>query len=105
MIETEVDVYEANGLAVKQIALHKKGTKVYQHVHEYDHLSMLAVGAIEVWVDGKHVKSAIAPEGIEIKAHTAHEFVSLTDTTVIYCIHNIEKGLGYTLNPKAREIV
>lgn len=101
---TEHSFYEANGIAIKQIVCQGVGTKIYQHVHEYDHLSLLTNGGVEVWIDGKHDCDAAAPAVLEIKSGVAHEFVTKTYHTVIYCVHNVSAGpIAYELNPNMEE--
>lgn len=80
--------FSADGVFVKQMVIPKAGTIVPQHSHTYDHLSVLAVGTVEVWRDGVRVGEYTAPAGIVIPAHTKHLFVSLTDGAQIMCVHN-----------------
>ena len=59
-----------------------------QHKHEFDHLSILASGSIELLVDG--VRSVVhAPACLTIKAGKHHGVKSLTEV-VLYCIHAID---------------
>lgn len=102
MNHKEADFFEANGVAIKQLAVNGKGTKVFQHSHEYDHISLVSVGSIEVWINGEQQESVVAPDAITIKANVEHEFVTLEEKTVIYCVHNIDRGLNYTVNSKVR---
>lgn len=61
------------------------GTKLTQHVHPFDHLSILASGSVLVRADG-WVESYAAPAAITIKAGIAHEVEAATDT-VWFCLH------------------
>jgi len=65
------------------------GMKLKQHVHGHDHLSVLAVGVVDVTVDGV-TKRVEAPACLTIVAGKAHEGVSIT-ATVWYCIHASEE--------------
>lgn len=66
----------------------KAGEILVQHKHEYDHLSFLVSGIVEVQVDG--VKTAITgPVGLTIEAGKHHGVKALTDT-VWLCIHGTE---------------
>src|SRR6185312_7834426 len=60
-----------------------------QHVHEYDHTSFLAKGAMYVWEDGVPKGRLDAPQGILIKAGVKHLFQTIEDDTVLLCIHNL----------------
>lgn len=64
------------------------GTVAVQHKHNYDHLSILADGTVELEVDGVrsvHTGAACIP----IKAGTHHGIRAITDATW-YCIHAID---------------
>ncbi len=86
-----VEFVEADGIFIKQMYLHEVGTLVPQHSHKYEHVSMLACGAVRVWVDGDLVGDFEAPRPIIIQANRKHLFQSLLPDTIIYCIHNIER--------------
>lgn len=61
------------------------GQILVQHKHEYDHLSYLVKGSVEVQVDG--VKTAITgPACLTIEAGKHHGVKAMTDT-VWLCIH------------------
>lgn len=61
------------------------GLILVQHKHEYDHLSILASGTVELLVDG--VRSELTgPACLTIKAGKHHGVKALTDV-VWYCIH------------------
>lgn len=79
--------FRADGLFVKQMHILKAGTRVPQHAHVYDHLTMLATGSVRVWKDGALDGDYIAPTGIMIAAGIKHTFEALEDDTVAYCIH------------------
>lgn len=87
-----VEIKMADGIFVKQMVIPRAGTMVPQHAHSYDHLSMLAVGAIRVWQDGALAGDFTAPAGIPITAGVKHLFLSLLDNTIVYCIHNISRA-------------
>jgi len=82
-------VVSVDGIFIKQMLLSKKGLLVPQHVHKYDHHSMLATGSIRAWVDDNFIGDFKAPRPILIEANKRHTFMSLEDNTLIYCIHNL----------------
>jgi quercetin dioxygenase-like cupin family protein len=61
------------------------GYLAVQHAHKFDHLSVLASGAVEVIVDGESIEY-IAPACLTIAAGKEHSVLALTDV-VWYCIH------------------
>lgn len=64
------------------------GSLVPQHVHKYDHTTVVATGAVKVWEDYRDKGIVTAPATILIRAGTRHLFKTLEDNTTILCIHN-----------------
>lgn len=87
----QVDIKIADDIFVKSILIPRANTFIPQHAHTYDHLSMLAVGTVEVWKNGKAFGVFTAPSGILIEANAKHTFKSLTDNVLLYCIHNVAR--------------
>jgi hypothetical protein len=88
--DMSVQIYEGDGVYIKQLSLPKAGMIIEQHCHNYDHMTMLATGKVAVGVDGVYCGTRTAPTGILILANTTHRFEALVDNTLLYCIHNIE---------------
>ena len=80
----EVEHYFADGLYAKMYRMPAR-TTIGKHVHDYDHLSVLASGQVVVGIDGEHT-AYLAPCVLPIKAHKVHVIRSVTDA-VWYCIH------------------
>ena len=59
------------------------------HEHNYDHMSILATGAVLVTIDGKSEYYA-GPSVIHIKAGQKHRIEALTDA-VWFCVHGTEE--------------
>lgn len=77
----------------------KAGDTEPGHVHQFDHLTLLAKGRLQVTVDGA-VSEFTAPTMIYIKEGKVHELVALTDGTVAYCIHALrDRDTGDILDP------
>lgn len=74
----------SRGLYAKEMLI-PKDCFVVQHRHEYDHLSVLAYGAVVVEVDGESTVY-VAPTCINIKAGAHHKIAAVQDS-VWYCIH------------------
>lgn len=87
----EVSFATEDGIFIKQMYCKDAFTVVPQHSHEYNHVSMLAVGSVRVWSNGKVIGDFKAPCPITIKARTKHTFLTLEPGTTIYCIHNISR--------------
>ena len=86
--QPDVTHHFSDGLYAKEISL-PKGYVIGQHAHKFDHLSVLAKGKVLVETDDWK-KEIEAPYCINIKAHTHHKVITLTDTTW-YCIHATEE--------------
>lgn len=56
------------------------------HTHNFDHVTLLAVGEILVEVQGKEPKKFKAPTFIVIDKNHEHKFTALTDGVVYYCV-------------------
>lgn len=84
----ETDISICPGLFVKSTVF-TRGTVIPQHRHEFDHLSVIAHGAVRVWADGQLLGDFEAPAGIHIKARTTHLFLALRDRTTVLCIHRL----------------
>lgn len=89
----DVEWCMADNVFIKQMAMANAGTLVRQHVHTFDHTSMVATGSVRIWKNGEEWKDVKAPMPIFIGRDTAHTFMSLEDNTVIYCIHNAPGGV------------
>ena len=76
----------------------KKGEVAAQHVHEYDHPTVIPYGTIEAWVNDERLGEFTGPTHLTIKAGEAHRFLAKTDTLIL-CCHNL-RGEGY---PAVRE--
>lgn len=83
-IEPKVEHHFGGGVYAKEMHMPVDYVLLH-HKHEFDHLSVLAKGSIELIIDGK--KQVIhAPACLTIAAHLHHGVKSLTDV-VWYCIH------------------
>ena len=71
---------------VRQNVISKSGDFVPGHKHEFDHVSLLTTGSVEVEVDGYQAKKFVAPTFIVIKKDHMHKFTALEDNTVWYCV-------------------
>jgi len=80
--------YIGGGVYAKEWRATFTGETVEQHSHNYDHLSYLASGSVEVTVDGK-VQKYSAPTALLIKAHKQHTITALTRDVVWLCLHKI----------------
>jgi quercetin dioxygenase-like cupin family protein len=71
----------------------KKGQIIEQHVHTYDHPTVVPYGTVHLWVDGEDKGEITGPTYATIKAGQRHRFVAVSDTMIL-CCHNL-RGEGY----------
>ena len=87
----EGDIKIVDNVFVKMIPLKSIGDKVEGHAHLFDHITLLSVGSVRMKHDnGEAVYTApcliVTPKGI------THQFTSLTDFSLLCCIHAIRNG-------------
>lgn len=87
----ETDWTTMDGVFIKQILIKDAETYLPQHSHDFDHATMVAVGAVTVWKDSVFDRDYEAPTIIEIPAGVKHTFMSKVAGTVLYCIHRIDR--------------
>ena len=77
----------------------KKAGDIEQgHKHQFDHLTLLAKGRLQVTVESKATEF-VAPHMLYIRADKNHELVALSDDTVAYCIHALRTPEGDIIDP------
>lgn len=80
---------------VRSHYLHKAGfTNGGGHTHDFDHVTLLAVGSVLVEVDGFEPKEFVAPTFIAIDKNHHHKFTALTDGVVYYCVFAVRNEDG-----------
>lgn len=86
MAYPETKITCATNLWLRQMYFAKAGDANEGHVHNYDHMTLLAHGKVNVHVDDKTTEFT-APQMIFIKAGKRHFIEALEDGTVAYCVH------------------
>jgi quercetin dioxygenase-like cupin family protein len=73
-----------SGVYAKEVKV-PAGSKLCQHIHNFDHMSVLASGTAKINVDG--VDAVLTgPKCLTIEANKQHSVEALTDV-VWFCIH------------------
>jgi quercetin dioxygenase-like cupin family protein len=76
----------------------KAGDANEGHIHNYDHMTLLAYGSVRVHVDGSTTDFK-APYSIFITKGKSHFIEALEDGTVAYCVHALhDKDTDEILN-------
>ena len=101
----EVKISCISNLYVRMMTFKTAGIIELGHTHEYDHVTMLTNGALEVQVFDDNKNELLppvvfnAPNFIYIKKNTAHQLKSLEDNTVALCIHALREIDGTIVQP------
>lgn len=85
------EIHIQDGIFTKLMPFAKAGDFTEQHRHEYDHLTIVAWGAVVVWQDNEFKGWYRAPTGIPVPAGVDHKFMSLMDDTLLLCIHRTDR--------------
>lgn len=92
MSEVVEFVEEVSGIYFRSYLIPHRGTRIPQHVHDYDHGSVIGSGAVRVRVDGQVIGIYGAGHVVPIKAGQLHEFETLEDRTRVICVHSVESA-------------
>jgi quercetin dioxygenase-like cupin family protein len=83
----------------RMMRFEKAGDTEIGHIHQFDHLTLLAKGKLKVTVNGNSTEFT-APHMIYIHKDKVHELEALVDETVAYCIHALrDKDNNEILDP------
>lgn len=80
-----------SNLWLRQMHFAKAGDRNEGHVHNFDHMTLLAKGSVTVDVDGQ-LSEFSAPQMIYIAKGKRHFLVAKEDDTVAYCVHALRTG-------------
>lgn len=69
----------------------KTGDRNEGHVHNYDHITLLSKGSVEVDVEGNKT-TFVAPHMIYVTKGKRHFLTALEDNTVACCVHALRTG-------------
>lgn len=86
MSTSNISIASVANLFSRQMTFAKTGDTEHGHKHNFDHLTLLAYGSLQVTANGKTTIFK-APHMIYIHKDVNHELVALEDNTVAYCIH------------------
>ena len=86
--------WQAAGVFVKLMPLAKRGDTVAQHVHAYEHTTLLVRGRVLMATSGRGTVIYDAPAAILIRASVAHSFEALADDTALLCVHDVSRTGG-----------
>jgi quercetin dioxygenase-like cupin family protein len=76
----------ATNLWLRQMHFEKAGDANEGHLHDHDHMTLLAHGKVRINVEG-NVSEFSAPHMIFIQKGKRHFIEALEDGTIAYCVH------------------
>jgi len=77
------------GVFVKTWHVPHAGTVIENHVHTWDHVTLIMSGIVRVFIGGKDQGTFMAPETVKIAANKQHYMTTLTDDVRLACIHAV----------------
>ena len=80
-----------SNLWVRQMHFVDAGDRNEGHKHNFDHITLLAKGSVEVDVEGQKTVFK-APQMIYIIAGKSHYLTALEPDTIAYCVHALRTG-------------
>lgn len=80
-----------SNLWLRQMHFEKAGDRNEGHVHNFDHITLLAKGSVTVDVEGQTTEFK-APQMIFIAKGKRHHLIANEDDTVAYCVHALRTG-------------
>lgn len=101
MAYPETRITASGNLWIRQMNFKDIGDANEGHIHNYDHLTLLAYGSVKFHVDDK-VTEFKAPQMIYVKAGKRHFIEALEPNTIAYCVHalrNAEAADAEILDP------
>lgn len=86
-------IEEIAGLYFRSILI-SKGVRIPQHVHDYDHATLVGSGSAALYVGGVLAGIYRAGKAVPILANQSHEFEALEDNTRLTCVHDVASALS-----------
>lgn len=88
----------AGNIFIRPTVLHRAGSRVDGHRHNFDHVTVVFRGAVHVRAalpDGTVVQREFhAPAHVLIRAQATHEITALVDDTEFWCIFSHRDAQG-----------
>jgi quercetin dioxygenase-like cupin family protein len=91
MSEIVESVEEVAGLYLRTCFIPGAFTLLPQHVHDYDHATLVCAGSVRVWIEHEQQSDYAAGRAVCIKAGKKHHFQTLEPNTRLSCIHELTK--------------
>ena len=84
----------ADDIFIRQISLPSANVMYPQHVHSWDHTTVLVKGSIVLWRGERPAEYFKAPALVFIERNIEHRFQTLEADCLILCVHNLRAADG-----------
>ncbi len=84
-------IEEVAGLYLHTTFVPSAFTMLPQHVHDYDHATLVCTGRVRLWREGAQQEDYGAGQAVEVRAGKKHHFQTLEANTRLCCIHELSK--------------
>jgi quercetin dioxygenase-like cupin family protein len=90
---------------VRHLAFEQAGIVMDGHSHQFDHVTLVSRGAVEVVCLGKDPRRYTAPAFIQIPAGVTHMITAIADDTECWCIFAVRDLDGRVIDdPHAQPV-
>ena len=76
---------------MKRVELEHEGDTFDSHCHNFDHVHILAVGEVDLYIEGEGVERYKAPANILVPKKQEHSMVAVSDYTLGFCVKALRK--------------
>jgi|SRR5579885_3067160 len=90
MSTPDVKFAVAANIFCRMMHFKEAGDVEHGHAHHFDHITLLATGALRVKANGLEQEFQ-APHVIQVAARVKHELTALQPNTIAYCIHALRE--------------
>ena len=96
VIEPIVETIQTDvaGLYFRSVLLTHEGMSIPQHIHGYDHATLVGSGRARLFRNNQEIGTYSAGQAVEILAGHSHTFVALEPMTRLCCVHHTESAIA-----------
>lgn len=102
-MEPSIKLAIVHNVFVRMMKFEKTGDVEQGHVHQFDHITLLAKGKLRVTIEGAST-DFYAPHMIFIRKDKMHELTALEDGTVACCIHSLAETNQDLIDPSMKPL-
>lgn len=84
-------LHYAGNVFIKEVFLEHAGDVMEGHEHLYDHLTMIAQGVVDIFIEDQPTR-IVAPRVVLIRKNVRHAMVAVEGPVMFACIHALHDG-------------